>query len=327
MVGSSILKALEDTKQYTITILTRSVKEHRFPPTVAVVEVDYSSFDSLVLALQGQDVLISALSKFALASERLLIDAAYTAKVKRLIPSEFGANLLNLKTRALPNYKHKVEIEEILFEMCQNDKQSCMSYTLVFNNVLLDWSLFGGLILDARNREIRKYDDGDTLFSTTRISTVGRAVAAILQNYDETANRAVYIQDIAITQNELVAIIQDEYIKLLFSDSQAASGSNSGTYDELPTEGGVSVPFNDLCSQRLVVTHVNTASMEQKARDDVSKGAPVDTLFYCFAARAAFCSEYGGYFEHTDNNLLGLKGLCREDLRGVVREALLRSTP
>jgi uncharacterized protein YbjT (DUF2867 family) len=102
------LRALEDTEQHNIAVLTRSAKAHQFPPTVAVLEVDYASFDSLVLTLQGQDVLISALGKFALENERLLIDAAFAAKVKRLIPSEFGGNPLNLKTRGLPNYRVKL---------------------------------------------------------------------------------------------------------------------------------------------------------------------------------------------------------------------------
>lgn len=324
MVGSSILKALVDTKQHNITILTRSATKHRFPPTVAVVEVDYSSFDSLVLALQGQDVLISALGKFALVNERLLVDAAFTAKVKRLIPSEFGGNLLNLKTRVLPNYKHKVDIQERLFELCQADKESSMTYTLVFNNVLLDWSLSSGLILDQGKRVIHKYDDGNTLFSTTRVSTVGLAVAAILQNYDETANRAVYIQDIAITQNELITIIQEEDIKLLFADNQATC--RSGKSGESLAERDFPFPFNGGSSRRLEVTHIDTASMEEEAKADVSNGAAIDTLFYCFAARAAFAREYGGYFEHNDNNMLGLRGLSREGLRRVVREALLSTT-
>jgi hypothetical protein len=66
-----------------------------------------------------------------------------------------------------------------------------MTYTLVFNHVLLDWSLSSGLILDMKSRELHKYDDGDTLFSITRVSTVARAVASILQNHNATANRAV----------------------------------------------------------------------------------------------------------------------------------------
>lgn len=325
MVGSSILRALEDTKQHTITVLTRSAKGNRFPPTVAVVEVDYSSFDSLVLALQGQDVLISALGKFALAIERLLIDAAFTAKVKRVIPSEFGGNLSNPKTRILPNYKHKVDIQERLFELCQANNESSMTYTLVFNNVLLDWSLSSGLILDMGDREIRKYDDGDNLFSTTRVSTVGLAVAAVLQNYDATANRAVYIQDIAITQNELAAIIQEEELRLLFSEIQPVS--QSGKCGDSATERNTYFACNGRLSQRLKVTHIDTAFMEEKAMEGITKGASVDTLFYCFAARAAFAREYGGYFENNDNDLLGLKSLSREDLRQVVREALLSATP
>lgn len=320
MIGSSILRALEETNQHNITVLTRSAKGHKFLPTVTVVEVDYTSFDSLVLALQGQDVLISALGKFALENERQLIDAAFAAQVKRLIPSEFGGNLLNLKTRGLPNYKHKVDIEERIFELCHGQTSSSMTYTLVFNNVLLDWSLSSGLILDMKSRELRKYDDGDTLFSTTRVSTVGRAVAAILQNYDATANRAVYIQDITITQNELASIIQEEEMKRIFPEVQVVS--QTGQYYEPATEGGLSLSSNNRSSRGLKITHFDTACMEEEARASIARGAAVDSLFYCLAARAAFATEYGGYFEHNDNSLLGLQSLSHEDLRHVIREAL-----
>lgn len=48
-----------------------------------------------------------------------------------------------------------------------------------------------------------------THLSTIRVSTVGYAVAAVLANYDATANRAVYIHDMEITQNQLLSIIEE----------------------------------------------------------------------------------------------------------------------
>jgi hypothetical protein len=318
MVGSSILEALEQTDQYNITILTRSTKGRQFPQTVTAVEVDYASFDSLVQALQGQEVLICALGKFALGSERLIIDAAFTAKVKRLIPSEFGGNLLNFKTRVLPNYKHKVDNQERLFELCHDQNGSTMTYTLVFTNVLLDWCLSSGLILDLKKRELRKYDQGDTLFSATRVCTIGLAVVGILQNYNTTANRAVYVQDIAITQNELLSLVQEEDAKIVGSQLQHSRDTTTKRSSPLVSSGHVLRP--------LKVTHIDTASLETEARESIARGAALDTLFNCFAARAAFGKEHGGYFERNDNDLLGLKGLSREGLRQVIREVLSGGT-
>lgn len=52
------------------------------------MKVDYTNFESLKKALEGQDALVSAVASLAVPSQMLLIDAAVKASVKRIIPSE-----------------------------------------------------------------------------------------------------------------------------------------------------------------------------------------------------------------------------------------------
>jgi hypothetical protein len=51
-----------------------------------------------------------------------LIDAAIEAGVKRFIPSEFGADTLNEKSRLLPVYPGKVTTFDHLIEKCREGK-------------------------------------------------------------------------------------------------------------------------------------------------------------------------------------------------------------
>jgi hypothetical protein len=322
MIGSSILKALLETERYVVTVLTRSASAHHFPSTVIVVEVDYSSLDSLMGALRGQGVLISALPKAALGNELLLMDAAALQNVQKVIPSEFGSDLLNPHTRLFPNYRDKVLVQERL-KMHSCRAGSNMTYTLVFNNVLLDWSLSSGFILDPRQRIMHRYDDGDTLFSTTRVSTVGHAVAGILENLETTANRAVYIQDMAVTQNELLCIINSEIESLLHKTSstqppELETISAKGLVQRSLPSG--SNPQSLHPTWRLV--EIDTVKAEKEAMEEIASGAPPSKLFYSFAARAAFVEGYGGHFKDIDNGILGLEGLSEEGLRTVIREAL-----
>lgn len=290
-LGSHIFEALLRSGRYSLTVLTRSISQHSFlsggSSAINVVEVDYESFDSLRGALENQDVLISVLGKAGISSQHRLIDAAVAARVKRIIPSEFGGDLKNIKSRQFPTYRPKVEVEERLEKHCSN---SDTSYTFIFNNMLLDWGLREGLLLNPKNRTVRLYDGGRKIFSATTMATVGRAVVAVLDKYHTTSNRAVYIQDIAITQVELLEMAQE-----------LTKG-----------DGG----------KEWVVIDVDTAQLELEAYSDLEKGLLSPQIFYSFAVRGGFAYGYGGHFQTLDNELLGIQQMERSQVRELVREAV-----
>jgi putative NADH-flavin reductase len=87
-VGPAILRELLKSGLFDITVLTRESSTHKFPEEVKVVKVDYTNLESLTKALEGQDALVSAVATLAVPSQRMLIDAAVEAGVKRIIPSE-----------------------------------------------------------------------------------------------------------------------------------------------------------------------------------------------------------------------------------------------
>lgn len=290
MLGSYILVAFSQNERYNVTALVRPETDtSSIPAWVRLVHIDYESRDSLVSALQGQNVLISALGKSALQHQSQLVDAAIAARVGRIIPSEFGANLMNRKTRSFPTYASKVILEEQLVQKC---KLNNLSYTLVYTNCLLDWAISGrgALLLAPAQRRVKLYDGGNNRFSTTSMATVGRAVVAVLDHYDETANRAVYVQDIAISNNEILELV-----------NEVVAG-----------EGG----------QEWSVLHIDTEEAEKCARLAFGKGNLTPEVFYGLAVRAAFAPGYGGLFTDCDNELLGIQEMGRDELKQLIRKVL-----
>ncbi|KAK5044482.1 hypothetical protein LTR84_010763 [Exophiala bonariae] len=301
LVGSAILQELLRNPQYVVTILRRQgSNSHYFQSSqpnsgestsaaLSVVEVDFSSFDSLRSALQGHAVLVSALSKVALSHQPRLIDAAVAANVSRIIPSEYGADLRNPLVRQFPTYSAKVKVQE---QLERHRIESGTSYTLICSNVLLEWALMspGALLLDPAKRVATIYDSGNTAFSVTTLATLAKAVIAVIDHYQKTENRAVYICDIVTTSNEIW---------------QMAREAAAAVLDD---QGGL-----------WQAVQVSTTASRIAAQAAIDHGEEIGPkIFYGFAVSAAFGAGYGGHFETTDNDDLGVQRMTRDGLKRFV---------
>ena len=274
-LGPSVLDQLLKAN-FTVTVLTRADSKSTFPPSVKVARVDYDSSESLTQALQGQDALVSTLASLAVSTQKKVIDAAVAAGVKRILPSEFGSNDLHSKTRGYPVYKPKTEIQEYLVKLAEEGK---LTYTFIITGPFLDWGVKMGLLLG------KSYDGGETPFSATTLSTIGKAVAASLKEADETKNRAVFVQDAIVTQKQLGAM------------SEKATGQKWEAQDH------------------------STAQIEKDAYAELGKEKPdYRSAMLGFIINAIFRKGYGSEFEHTDNELLGIKMMNEKELEAVVAE-------
>lgn len=65
---------------------------------------------------------------------------------------------------------------------------------------------FLGYDLSAHKATI--WDSGDTRWSTTTLSTIGAAVAAVLHHADKTVNRYIFVADFTTSQNEVLAALE-----------------------------------------------------------------------------------------------------------------------
>lgn len=279
-LGSVILERLR-AHGFNVKVLRRTGSSSTFPEGVNVVDVDYSSVEQLTAALKGQDALVSAVGSMQIAVQDVLVDAAVAARVKRFLPSDFGSNLANAKTRQLPVFTHKVKIQDYLVEKA---KTSDLTYTFVCNNAFLDWGLEHGFLLKTSDYKPTIIDGGDIIFSATTLSSVGDAVAGIMNHPEETKNRFVHIEDIKISQNKLLEL----------SKKVAPEKPWAPAY----------VKLDDLTA--------NADARLAAGKIDMETFAP-----YLF--RAVLDPTYEGNFHKTDNELLGIKGRTEADVVEILK--------
>lgn len=246
--------------------------------------VDYDSLDSLTQALQGQDAVVSTLGNAALGAQHLLVEAAVKAHVKRFIPSEFGSDTLHPKTSALPVFKAKVSVQGALKKEAESGG---MTYTLICTGPFFDWGVMVGFLMNLKEKSITLFDGGDRSFSTTNLSTIGKTVAAVLAHPEETKNRAVYVQDTAISLKKLAAM------------GKKATGGADGWKEKV-------VPIDDCLAN-------GWAELKKE------KPSPF-VIAHEFIKVSIWGEDYGTPFAKLDNELLGIKELSDAEVQEVVNK-------
>ncbi|OTB00767.1 hypothetical protein M426DRAFT_26246 [Hypoxylon sp. CI-4A] len=287
-IGRPIVDRLLASRHFTVTILTRGGGQQRnFPADVTVKEVNYDSIESLEIALKGQDALVSAMAFEAIHVQKNLVEAALNAGVKRMIPSEYGNDLMNPKLAAFPIYQPKIAIRQ----QCERGvtQHPTFSWTTIHNASFLgpDWTL--DFIVDVKQRKADIKDGGDVLFCATTYDDIAQAVIGILTHLEETANRPVRISSVNTTQNELITLAKE-------------LGATDG-WD---------------------ITNSRTEALESEALRRWAEGDHSEEVIAMFINRAFIGKGWGGYFPVLDNELLGIKGLDRDELKAIIKLAIER---
>jgi hypothetical protein len=288
-LGPAILEQLL-AASLQVTVLTREGSANKVlaltsPNSVRVREVDYGSHTSIVSALDTVDIVISTLGFSNLYEiQRSIIDASLEAGVSRFIPSEFGNDSANPLVRRLPVFADKIKTQEYLESKVAEKPE--FSYTFAYNNSFLDWQLQIGFMVNFQDHTATLYDGGDVPYSATRLSTIGKAMAAVAHNLDATRNKHIYFHDIVITQNQIIEI---------------AKGIDG---------------------KQWTTTVAATAEIEEKSHQALKSNEPAEVAGSAlgFIARACWGEGYGGDFSKKINNdALGLQGLSTEGLKELVR--------
>ncbi|KAK7908447.1 NAD(P)-binding protein [Apiospora marii] len=273
---------------FQVKVLTRQSSSHTFPDSVEVAPVDYDSLDSLAAALEGQDAVVSTLASLALEKQLLLAEAASQAGVRRFIPSGFGSNTVHAKTSKLPSYGHKIAVQEALKREAAREDGSGMTYTIVINGPFLDWAVRVGWLANLQTREINLWDGGDRVFSATTLAGVGRAVAGVLWHPAETRNRAVFVQEAALSGRDLA-----RYAKEATGGGGADWKEHRPSVDELVDAGWAEL---------------------KKERPNP------DNWVMNFITAAVFGEGYGAHFEENDNALLGVKEMGGDEIVAMLKK-------
>ncbi|KFA64618.1 hypothetical protein S40285_03970 [Stachybotrys chlorohalonatus IBT 40285] len=281
-LGSQILEKLTTAGDFVVTVLRRNGSTATFPEGTRVIDVDFTSVDSLISALAGQDAVVSALGNTQIAEQLPLIDAAFAAGVKRLIPSEFGCNLDNPQTRQVPVFAPKVQLQD---HIKNKSKDSPTSYTFVYNVAFLDWGLEKDFILNIKEHKATIFGTGDVVFSTTTLASVADAVVGVLRKPEETKNRAVLIEDAKLTQNKLLAL--------------AKKANPEASWE---------------------VTNASLDDIVAKSDARLAQGLYDSETFIPYLYKALYDPALSSAHEKTDNELLGLKGKSEDEVFEVVKK-------
>lgn len=278
------MKAVVGSKRFRVTILARHLSEPQLPESVEVLRVDYDSAPDLTAALAHQDAVVSVLTTNAMNTQLPLIEGAVKAGVRRFIPSEFSANIGNPKAAALPVYHSKIKLCDVLQQTAE--KNPNFTYSLIRNGPFLDWSLAFGFFLILKGGETHLYDGGDRPFSTTTLTTRGKAVVEVLCHLEDAKNRAVFVQDIVTTQKKILKIAQ-----------------------EVNPE------------RTWIPKIVSTAEMEARAHENYANGMFDLVSALGFFCRSVFAEGYGGEFQEVDKELLGIRQKTNNDLKALIKGA------
>ncbi|KAK6594229.1 oxidoreductase [Botrytis cinerea] len=185
-LGVPVLKALIDSGKFNVTVIARPDSKSTFPSSANVIRADYTSMDSLISALKGQDALVLTIGLEGSSGQLLLIDAAIAAA------QSSGSSCLRPKVATRKYLEDKVAAG------------ADITYTYVVTSVFLDWALEVTLLLDWKSAEPPLYNGGEFEFSATTLASVAQAVVGVLSHPEETKNRPVYVQDIVISQKKLL---------------------------------------------------------------------------------------------------------------------------
>jgi hypothetical protein len=221
----------------------------------------------------------------AIEGQKVLIDAAIAAGVKRFIPSDFGSCTTNAELKALPVYSSMASIQQFLVDKA---KTGTLSYTILACGAFLDYVLKTPTLLDFKNHTGTLIDEGNNRLSATWMTHVGTAVAGILKRPNETTNRTVYVSEVILTQNKLLEIARKTKPEVEWKTSRAKSSA------------------------------LLQESLEAFAAGDFSHPVVMKLL----SATAFAGDRYGAAYDRTDNELLGIGSITEVELERLVNESL-----
>ncbi|CAN9204130.1 unnamed protein product [Alternaria alternata] len=280
LLGSSVLPALVDAG-FKVTHLGRSVnKKDGLPAGVKFAVVNYNSIDSLEAAFRGQDAIVSTVGMEAIPGQKLVIDAAIKAGVKRFIPSDFGALTTDPNASHFPHHLGMIDIQKYLHAKAD---AGLIEYTILSIGAFTEF-LGSDLLIDWRHKRAEIWGGGRALVSTTSLAATGRAVASALKNLEATKNRNVFVHEYAVSQ--------EQYLDM------------AKKYAKPETKWSV--------------VKIEDADTELERRAAVLREKGDMASIFSFIKGTLLSGRYNSHYKHTDNSLVGLKELSEAEFEAKV---------
>ncbi|KAI9929338.1 hypothetical protein ASPWEDRAFT_134962 [Aspergillus wentii DTO 134E9] len=208
LLGSRIAQALLSSG-HRVTAIQRKESSKNLPAGVDSVKANLNDESELRAAFEGQDVVLSAVGFPIFETEKVWIDAALAVSVKRIIPSEFTTNLESPLASRLPVAAEKVKVRQYLTTKIASTT-STTTWTSLNNGAFFDLTLrFGALGPNPMTGKAVFHNGGDNEIGPSTLSDIATAIVRIVDkdNFEATANQAVYIHSAAVTERKLTAIV------------------------------------------------------------------------------------------------------------------------
>ncbi|KAJ6438846.1 3-hydroxybenzoate 6-hydroxylase [Purpureocillium lavendulum] len=203
LFGSAVLPALIDAG-FIVTVFSRSQQNKLSLPTdVNFVTVDYESVDNMAEAFRNQDAIVSTISFDSILAQKPMIDAAVQAGVKRFIPADYTSFSTDPAASALPQHLPLKAVQAHLHDYANKGR---MEYSIVATGVFLEFLIDRGFAVNWHDKTAQLWGEANHPISTTSLAAAAKAVAAVLKNADQTANRAVYVNELVVTQGQILSL-------------------------------------------------------------------------------------------------------------------------
>ncbi|KAM7194379.1 hypothetical protein V8F33_007267 [Rhypophila sp. PSN 637] len=197
---------------FSVTGVTREGSTNstpKFQEGLDVKTVNYNSFDALKEAFTGQDAVVSVVGAPGINAQKLAVDAAIAAGVQRFIPSEFGVNTRRVRDQPIGKVlAGKIAVVDYLQEKAK--EHSGFTWTGLTTGLFFDGIFkLGSSGINLQEKTVTIIDSGNEKWQASRKSHIGKAVAGILKHPEETANKYIGTASFNLSQNELVAIVEE----------------------------------------------------------------------------------------------------------------------
>lgn len=284
-LGRHILTALQHAG-FAVTAIQRLDSTNTPPPGTKSVKVDLTSQSDLTTAFTNQDVVVSALPSPRLSSDKIWMQAAIAAGVKRVVLSEFSTNIDNEKSKRLPIVKDKVEIREYVESLAEEGK---IEWTSINNGPFLIPQIWtaGWMGPNVKSKTAILHDGGKAIVCGSTLQRIGEGVAKSLssEHAAETKNQSVYVYSAALSEKKVTDIVS-KITEIKFEE-----------------------------------TEVSIESVTKDAYEAIEKGdmSKMMSLYIPFC----FGEGYGGDFRDMAwNESLGLNEMNDGELEAVLRKGL-----
>ncbi|KAH7099990.1 NAD(P)-binding protein [Auriculariales sp. MPI-PUGE-AT-0066] len=201
-IGAMITKALL-AQGAEVNVLSRSTSIV-VPQGATVKKVDYTDAGSLSSALQGVQVVVSALSQGGFAYQPALADAAKAAGVQLFVPSEYGSPTHDLPSTSLLYFKPQLQ---------QHLRKIGLPYTLYYTGWFSDFTFIQPFGYDIPNKTLTIVGPGTKPVSFASREDVAHFMAYTLTHLstEKLENATFGVEGDRLSLLELRKVFEDVY--------------------------------------------------------------------------------------------------------------------